>query len=235
VSRALAIKRSPRAARPARPSRPARPRWRRRKQARPSEIIAAAFELFVDRGYAATKLEDVARSAGVTKGTMYLYFRSKEALFRAVVRDALGPVYEAGEQLIERHTGTTRELMGDFMRGWWKSLGESRLSGLPKLVISEARNFPEIARLYHEEAVSRGRELFARVLRRGIARGEFRPVDVRYALRVLGAPILFAAIWKHSIAMCETEPFDFGRYIDLHIDLALNGLTPRAPAGVERA
>ncbi len=212
-----------------------RPRWRRRKQARPSEIIAAALDLFVERGYAATKLEDVARRAGVTKGTMYLYFDSKENLFRAVVRDALGPIYEAGEMLIEQHQGSTRDLLGAFLRRWWESIGESRLSGLPKLVISESRNFPELARLYHEEVVAPGRELFAKVLKRGIARGEFRAVDVRYALRVLGAPIIFATIWKHSMAPCEPEPFDFSRYIDTHVDLALNGLVPREGKGTPRA
>ena len=212
-----------------------RPRWRRRKQARPSELIAAGLDLFVERGYAATKLEDVARRAGVTKGTMYLYFDSKESLFRAVVRDALGPIFEAGAMLIDQYEGNTRDLLAEYMRRWWKSVGESRLSGLPKLVISESRNFPELARLYHEEVVSRGRELFARVLKRGIARGEFRPVDVRYTLRVLGAPIMFAAIWKHSMQSCEAEPFDFSRYIDTHVDLALNGLVPREGKGATRA
>jgi AcrR family transcriptional regulator len=205
-----------------------KPRWHRRKEARPGEIEAAALDLFVERGYAATKLEDVARRAGVTKGTMYLYFDSKEALFKAVIRGAMLPLFERGEQLIDAHRGTARELLADFIRGWWQSIGESRVSGLPKLIMAEASNFPELARFYHEEVVSRGRRLFARVIERGVASGEFRTVDTPYALRVLGFSVIFAAIWKHSMGACEPEPFDFERYLDAHIDLALNGLLIKA-------
>ena len=205
-----------------------KPRWQRRKEARPGEIEAAALDLFVERGFAATKLEDVARRAGVTKGTMYLYFDSKEALFKAVIRGAMLPLFERGEQLVDSHRGTARQLLSDFVRGWWKSIGESRVSGLPKLIMAEATNFPELARFYHEEVVSRGRRLFARVIERGVASGEFRAVDTPYALRVLGFSVIFAAIWKHSIGVCEPEPFDFERYLDAHIDLALNGLLVRS-------
>ncbi len=210
-----------------------KPRWQRRKQARPGEIEAAALDLFVERGFTATKLEDVARRAGVTKGTMYLYFDSKEALFKAVIRGAVVPLLERGEQLIEAHRGSARELLRDFIRGWWQSIGESRVSGLPKLIIAEASNFPELARFYHDEVVARGRRLLGRVIERGVASGEFRAVDTPYALRVLGFSVIFAAIWKHSMGACEVEPFDFERYLDAHIDLALNGLLVRP--GEERA
>ena len=204
-----------------------KPRWHRRKEARPGEIEAAALDLFVERGYAATKLEDVARRAGVTKGTMYLYFDSKEALFKAVIRGAMLPLLERGEQLIDSHRGTARELLRDFIRGWWQSIGESRVSGLPKLIMAEASNFPELARFYHEEVVTRSRRLFARVIERGVASGEFRAVDTPYALRALGFSVIFASIWKHSIGACEPEPFDFNRFLDAHLDLALNGLRVR--------
>jgi len=205
-----------------------KPRWQRRKEARPGEIEAAALTLFVERGYAATKLEDVARMAGVTKGTMYLYFDSKEVLFKAVVRGALVPMFERGEQLVESHQGSSGDLMREVIRGWWRTIGESRVSGLPKLIVAEASNFPEIARFYHEEVVKRGRRLFTRVIERGIERGEFRHVDVPYALRALSFSVLFAAIWKHSIGTCESEPFDFDRYLDAHIDLVLHGLAVRS-------
>lgn len=214
---------------------PREPRWHRRKAARPGEIEASALSLFVERGYAATKLDDVARRAGVTKGTMYLYFDSKEALFKAVVRGALLPLFERGEQMVEGHRGSAADLLREFIRGWWLTISESRVSGLPKLIMAEASNFPELARFYHEEVVARGRRLFARVIERGIARGEFRPVDTPYALRVLSFSILFAAIWKHSIGSYETEPFDFDRYLDAHIDLALNGLGVRPAQEPARA
>ena len=200
------------------------PRWQRRKEARPGEIVTAALGVFVERGFAATKLDDVARRAGVTKGTMYLYFDSKEALFKAVVREAVIPTIERGEQLIAAHQGSARELLAELIRGWWRLTGESPASGLPKLMISEAANFPEVARFYHQEVVQRGRRLFARVLERGIASGEFRAVDVPYALRSIGFAIMFAAVWKHSIACHETETFDFERFITTHIDVVLRGI-----------
>ena len=211
------------------------PRWHRRKAARPGEIEAAALSLFVERGYAATKLDDVARRAGVTKGTMYLYFDSKDALFKAVVRGALLPLFERGEELVEGYRGSAADLLREFIRGWWLTIGESRVSGLPKLIMAEASNFPELARFYHEEVVTRGRRLFTRVIERGIERGEFRPVDTPYALRVLSFSILFAAIWKHSMGSCESEPFEFDRYVDAHIDLALNGLMVRPAQEAARA
>ena len=198
-------------------------------------VIAAAGRLFVERGYAATRLEDVARRAGVTKGTMYLYFDSKESLFKAVVRENMVPVFERGEQLLEKHKGSARDLLAEFLRGWWQLIGESRLSGLPKLIMAEATNFPELARFYHEEVVKRGRGLFTRVIERGIASGEFRPVDVPYALRALSFSVLFAAVWKHSIGLCADEAFDFVRFLDAHIDIALHGLLARPGQGAARA
>src|SRR5262249_9189122 len=118
----------------------AAPRWQRRKDARPGELLAAALELFVEKGYAATKLEDVARRAGVTKGTMYLYFESKEALFKAVVRANVLPHLEHAEQFVAAHQGTTRDLLVEFMRGWMQTMYHTPLSGLCKLVISESAN-----------------------------------------------------------------------------------------------
>src|SRR5690349_21431284 len=88
-----------------------RPRWHRRKEARPAEIVAAALDVFVERGFAAARLEEVARRAGVTKGTVYLYFRNKEALLKAVVRENIVPVIARGEAVAQAFTGSARELL----------------------------------------------------------------------------------------------------------------------------
>jgi AcrR family transcriptional regulator len=225
--------------RPARRStsgaRSARPRWRRRKEARPAEIIAAALESFTEHGFAATRLEDVARRAGVTKGTMYLYFESKEALFKAVVRETVLPAIERGEQIVEEFEGGSRDLFATLVRRWWSVMGRPGLSGLPKLMISEAAHFPDLAQFYHEEVVQRGRRLMARVIERGIERGELRRVDPDYASRVLTSPVILAAIWKHSMVRCEPGAYDFDRYIDIFIDLALDGLAGAGGMEVARA
>jgi AcrR family transcriptional regulator len=199
-------------------------RWRRRKEDRPREILEAALELFVEHGFAAAKLEDVAQRAGVTKGTMYLYFASKEALFKAVVRAAVVPTLERAEQALAEHRGSSRELLDSLLREWWRTMEGSRTSGLPKLMISEAANFPELARFYHEEVVERAHRLTVAVLQRGIDAGEFRSMDVNYAARVLRAPILLGLAWKHSMMKADPEAMDAERYLDSTIDLVLHGV-----------
>src|SRR5256885_3484936 len=128
----------------ARRSRKARPRWQRRKAARPTEIVAAALEVFVERGFAATRLEEVARRAGVTKGTVYLYFTSKEALFKAVVRQTIVPVIAQGEALAQSFPGTSRELVERLVREYWRLVGGTELAGIPELVIAEAAHVPQL-------------------------------------------------------------------------------------------
>jgi AcrR family transcriptional regulator len=207
------------------PPKRSRPRWQRRKGARPAEIVAAALAVFVERGFAATRLADVARRAGVTKGTLYLYFESKEALFKAVVRETIVPCIAEGERLAETHTGPARELFIRLVHGWWKLIGETSLSGIPKLMLAEAVNFPELARFYSDEVVRRGQRLIGSVLERGIRSGEFRPIDVAIAARLVMAPLLHALHWRHSFGLCGAEPLDAQRFVDAHIDIFLHGIS----------
>ena len=209
------------------------PRWQRRKDARPSEILAAALETFVEHGYAAAKLEDVARRAGVTKGTLYIYFESKEALFKAVVRENVVPILATAEQLTEDPAADPEALLRRLVADWWQAMGPSQLGGLPKLVMSEAANFPELAQFWFDEVVQRGRQTFARVLRRGIAAGTFRPVDVDLTVRMILAPVLMAAIWKHSFRACEKEAFSVEQYLATSVDIFLRGVAVPTPAPLE--
>ena len=204
-------------------------RWQRRKQARPAEILDAALDLFVARGFAATRLEDVAQRAGVTKGAMYLYFESKEALFKTVVRAAVVPALERVEHLIAEYPGSSRELLVRLLREWWQMMESTRLSGLPKLILSEAANFPELARFYHEEVIGRGHRALVAVLKRGVDRGEFRPLDLDYAARVLRAPVLMGLIWKHSLMKSEPQAMDLERYLDATLDLLMHGVFTAHP------
>ncbi len=207
-----------------RPPAAAEPRWHRRPEERPVEILAAARDLFVEKGFAATRLEEVAQRAGVSKGTLYLYFENKEALFKAMVRENIVSVLERGEQRAQSFRGPSRDLLEELLRGWWAALHESQLTGLPRLIFSEASQFPDLARFYFDEVVARGRRLFAGVLTRGIERGEFREMDVDYTVRVLQAPIVMALIWKHSMVKCRIDPLDFDRHLDAMIDTLLNGV-----------
>ena len=208
----------------ARRSRKARPRWQRRKAARPAEIVTAALEVFVQRGFAAARLEEVARRAGVTKGTLYLYFKSKEALFKAVVRQTIVPAIAQGEALAQAFTGSARELLERLVREYWRLVGETALAGIPKLIIAEAANFPALTRFYYEEVVTRGHRLMAGVIERGIKNGEFRKVDVMIAAKLAMSPLMHATVVRRAFASCMPEGFDVGKYLDTHIDLYLHGI-----------
>jgi len=209
------------------------PRWQRRKDARPSEILAAALQTFVEHGYAATKLEDVAKRAGVTKGTLYIYFESKEALFKAVVRENVVPILATAEQVADDPSADPDALLRRLVTQWWHAMGPSELGGLPKLVMSEAANFPELAQFWYDEVVQRGRQTFARVLRRGIEEGAFRRLDVDLAVRMILAPVLMAAIWKHSFHACEKEAFPVEEYLASSVDIFLSGVVAKPAAAAE--
>ena len=204
------------------------PRFERRKDARPGEILDAALELFVEKGFAATRLEDVAQRAGVSKGTVYLYFDSKDDLFKAVIRSGMVRAIEEAEKLVAGFEGPSADLLRRIYAGWWQNIGGTKLSGIPKLMISEAQNFPELARFYYDEVIQRGSRLFARALERGVARGEFRPVNVDYAVRALIAPLIMRAILEHSFLPCAgPEDFDVPAYFEHTLGLVLDGLRTR--------
>ena len=200
------------------------PRWKRRKEARPAEIVAAALEVFVERGFAAAKVADVARRAGVTKGTVYLYFESKEALFKAVVRETIVPVIAQGEALAQSFTGSARDLVERLVREYWRLVGETSLAGIPKLMMAEAATFPELTRFYYDEVVTRGHRLMASVIERGIKNGEFRPVDVKVAAKLAMSPLMHATVALRAFGSCMPEGFNVQKYLDTHIDLYLHGI-----------
>ncbi len=202
----------------------AKPRWERRKDARPQELLAAALDLFVERGYAATRLDDVAARGGVSKGTLYLYFDNKEELFKAVVRENLVSVLDEAEDYIAQFKGTSSELLREFFLGWWQRIGETKLSGITKLMMAESGNFPDVARFYHEEVISRTNALVISVLDRGIAAGEFRALDTVNANLVIVAPMVMLLMWKHSFNSCRLEPISSSDYLDCFIDLITRGL-----------
>lgn len=206
---------------------PAR-RWQRRPEARPEEISRAALQSFVEHGFAATRLEDVAARAGVSKGTVYLYFSNKEELFRSAVRDSLLPYIESGEERIAGHQGDPLDLLRELYERWCGVVTDPLLGGLTKLMVAEAGNFPEVARFYMEEVVKRTRALFAQVLQRCIAAGRLRAAPIDFLVRDLTAPILFAALWRHSLASHDDTPLDLPRYLDFHFSTLLQGLRPDA-------
>jgi AcrR family transcriptional regulator len=209
-----------------------KPRWERRKDARPQELLAAAIDLFVERGFASTRLEDVARRAGVSKGTLYLYFANKEELFKAVVRDSIVPALGEAELSIAEFDGHSADLLRSVMLSWWQRVGATKASGIVKLVTAEAGNFPELAQFYQDEVIMRGTRMIAGMLERAVARGEFRPVNVSQMTQVLMAPMLMLITWKHSVSPWERGELDPQAFLDTFLDMALHGLLPAAATPV---
>jgi AcrR family transcriptional regulator len=206
---------------------PNEPKFRRRKADRPAEIVDAAMAVFADRGFAAAKLDDIARQAGVSKGALYLYFETKEDIFRAVVARAITPNMQAIRAMIAAHPGP----LSDLLRGVGErvaSLIESLpVGGIIKMVIGEARNFPELARVWHDELVAHALGALTDAIRASQARGETRPGDPRvYALQVI-SPMLVGVIWRETFVPVGAAPFDLPALARQHIETMVDGLKVR--------
>jgi TetR/AcrR family transcriptional regulator len=202
----------------------------RRKEARPGELLDAALDLFVEKGFAATRAEEVAARAGVSKGTLFLYFQSKEELFKAVVRENISGRFKDWNQEFETFEGTAAEMLVYCMTTWWGQVGATRASGITKLMMSEAGNFPDINAFYQQEVVQPGQTLIRRIMQRGIDRGEFRPMDLDYAIYSVVAPMIFLVLSKHSAGTCgdPSLPGNAEKYLAAQVDIILHGLS--APA-----
>ena len=199
----------------------------RRKQDRPGELLEAALDLFVEKGFAATRVEEVAARAGVSKGTLFLYFPSKEDLFKAVVRENVVAPVTQGAAEVAQFQGTTGELLEWMLLQWWRRYGATKASGISKLVMSEASNFPELASFYRQEVIEPGQALVRFALQRGLDRGELQPLNIELALHSVMAPLLFLVMWKHSMGPCSpaNEHIDPEQFISQHAQLLVRGLS----------
>ncbi len=200
------------------------PKWRRRKDARPAEIVEAALDAFAERGFAATRLEDVAARAGISKGTLYLYFENKEELFKAVIQQSLLPNLAAAEARIAQSEATTVDLLREVIGGFMAAVVGTKLVAIPKLIIGEAHNFPDVTRFYSEEVSSRGLRIVGAILQRGIARGEIRAVDPALAAPTIVGPLLLLILWKSVLEPHAVMKIDPEKFLHTYADILLNGL-----------
>ena len=171
------------------------PRWRRLPGERPEQILNAALIEFGERGLAGTRLEDIAKRAGLSKGTIYLYFSNKEAVFREMVRHLVVSQLEEREREYDAATGTATEALTDYMRGYWTFIRSSQFAPLFRLIHAEIHNFPDLAQFYADEVVTRKNRLIAAILTRGMEAGEFRKLDPVVAARMLTAPFVIHGLW----------------------------------------
>lgn len=200
-------------------------KWRRRKDARPQEILEAALAEFAVRGFAAARMEDIATRAGVTKGTVYLYFDSKEDLFKSLVRESIGAAIDARMADAKSFEGDSSRLLGMVLRAIGNFARTSDRAVLPKIIMAEAGNFPELLHFYRAEVVDRGLSLLGSIVARGIARGEFRNLEPQHVARLCIAPLLFVVFWRSTFAAQDIVPYDLEGLIETHIDVLLRGLS----------
>jgi AcrR family transcriptional regulator len=198
----------------------------RRKLERPQELLDAALCLFVQKGFAATRAEEVAQQAGVSKGTLYLYYPSKEELFKAVVRNKITNIIAEGMGLVDCFEGSASDLLRALMAVWWEKVGNTEAAGIHKIIVAEVRNFPDLAQFYVDEVMKPADELLSRALQIGVDRGEFRPVNLLAATKVLIAPYIFLATHQHSLGACNLPGLgiDTLEVLTMHLDFTLRGL-----------
>jgi len=203
---------------------PGQPKWRRRKDARPGEIVAAALEVFADKGFAAARLEDIAARAGISKGALYLYFETKQELFHAVVREAVAPNIAAVEAQVAQAEAPFGPLARMLMARIADLAANSQLGPVAKMVIAESGNFPDLARIWHDDVVSRALRLASGVIEKAQARGEVRPGDPRLHAFSLVGPILMGVLWREVLTPVGAQPIDLERLASQHADTVLEGM-----------
>jgi AcrR family transcriptional regulator len=199
------------------------PKWRRRKEARPMEIIAAAYAVFADKGFAAAKLDDIAARAGVSKGALYLYFETKQEIFEAVVKSAIAPNIDMIRTMAEAYDGPLEPLLRQIVSRVQTTIG-FHFGPVIKMVIGEGRNFPEIARIWHDQMVEPGLGMLTGIIARAQARGEVRPGDPRAFCISLISPVLAAVIVRETFVPVGAKPFDIPALMQQHLDTVLPGM-----------
>jgi AcrR family transcriptional regulator len=200
------------------------PRWKRRPDARPEEILDAAQTVFGESGFARTKLDDVARLAGVSKGTVYLYFDSKESLFREMVRAKVVVALAECEELVRNHQGSCRELLVQLITRLYYGLRNDRMARITRLVQAELESFPELAQFYFDEVILRARRIVADVLDRGVATGEFRGASRGFAARGLPSLLVHTAQVQCFYHRLDPAALTDEQALEGLIDLYLHGV-----------
>jgi AcrR family transcriptional regulator len=199
-------------------------KWRRRKEARPGEILAAALAVFAEKGFAAAKLEEIAARAGVVKGSLYLYFETKEDLFRAVVRDVIAPQFQAVAETAKQVDAPFTELVPQLLMRVARLSHEGRIPSIIKMVIGESRNFPDLGKIWHDDVLSPAIGAMAEPIALAQRRGEVRAGDARlHAFSLLG-PMLMGILFREVFRDVPSDPPDLQALALQHAGTVLNGL-----------
>ena len=206
------------------------PKWRRRKTARPAEIVAAALAVFAEKGFAAARLEDIAARAGVSKAALYLYFETKTDLFRAVVVDVVAPNIERIRPMAEAYDGRFADALPLVLANFARAAETSPLGGVIKMVVGESRNFPDLARVWHDAIASQALGLVTAMIERAQARGEVRPGDPRLQAVSLIGPMVMGLLWREVFVPVGAAPIHLADLAAQHARTVIRGMLLEDPA-----
>jgi len=201
------------------------PKFRRRAEARPDEVLDAALDLFMERGFAATRVDDVAKRAGISKGAVYLYFPSKQSLLEGLIRRAIPSVSGQAQQLVGEFGGHPREMITAFLRMVAERLKNPRFRAIPYLIMREAVATPQIADLYRTEVLDHMMPIVEGVIRNGVAAGYFRAVDPELTLRSVVGPILAHLLLSEVFGVAPRDGLSIDRMIENHVSILFDGLS----------
>ncbi|MDP1730320.1 MAG: TetR/AcrR family transcriptional regulator [Devosia sp.] len=208
------------------------PKFRRRAEARPDEVLDAALDLFIEKGFAATRVEDIARRAGLSKGAVYLYFPSKEAILEGLVRRAIVPIATQALSSAENYEGDPRLVITMVLKMLAAKLNDPRLLAIPKLIVREVPGFPELAAMYRREVLDKVMPVIEKLIRNGIDQGYLRPVDPHLTIRSIVGPVMLHVAMAEIFGITPPDGFAIDRLIDNHLTILFDGLS--APDGAKR-
>ena len=204
--------------------RPLAPKWTRKPKARPEEVLEAALDLFARNGFAATRMEDIAQAAGLSKAAIYLYFPSKDDVFKALIETRI-------VKLRSDIVGVARAMKDDPIAGlrqvvrlWAASNADSRMVAIPRIVLSESARFPELAEFYHRVIISQTQSVLIELLEAGVAQGIFRAINAKVAARALVAPMLFEMLRRQAF-VGDGDDMSLSQLSEIFFDLFVSGIT----------
>ncbi len=201
------------------------PKFRRRAEARPDEVLDAALELFMDKGFAATRVEDIAKRAGLSKGTVYLYFPSKEAVLEGLVRRAIIPIADSALDALATYEGDPRIVIAMVIRMVGHRFADPRIVAIPKVVFREVLGFPHLAEMYRTEVLDRVMPVVTGLVRRGVEQGYLRQVDPELTVRSIIGPLMLHLVMAEVFGITPEGGLHFDRLVDNHLSILFDGLS----------
>ena len=200
------------------------PHWQRKKEQRPVDIIQAARKLFVSQGFAATKIADIAKEAGVQAGTIYVYFENKETLFKAVIETSVQPLLNVANDIVDRYQGTPAELIRVLVDKWWELLESETCKGIPKLISSESQNFPKLAEFYTKECIIPARAMIYRILQYALSKNQIQLLNMELASRVIFHLLHQIVIYANTFSKYETNPISTKTVLNATADFIIRSV-----------